>query len=108
MSTTQQMNMGRILGAVVYAERTAIKMTQRQLAEAADVHSIAISKLERGVWADVGISFLSQIAKGLGVSLASMVKRAEDWSEVIEKNPPPVDLSGEGLCAFVCLVLAQR
>ncbi len=69
------------LGVAIRDAREARGMTQRALGIAAGVHPMAISKIERGIQADVGIAILERIARGLAtqgaIRTTDLVETAE-------------------------------
>lgn len=71
-----------VLGAVVATERSVRQRTQAELATLAGVHPMALSKVERGIQADVGVETIARIAVGLSaagepVTAASLIATAE-------------------------------
>lgn len=100
------MNLSRVLGAVIYAERTSRSVSQSRLAEMAGLHPMSISKIERGVIADVGVETLQRLAGALNTSASSMLARAEEWFEDVAAEPDT--LSGSELAATVLLIRSKN
>jgi transcriptional regulator with XRE-family HTH domain len=61
------------LGRTIRALRLKARLTQEQLAEAADLHWTYISGIERGV-RNISITSLSQIAAALKLRVRDLVK----------------------------------
>ena len=61
------------LGQRIRALRKALGLTQAQLAESLDYEPMTISRFERGEYSP-GFDALHQLAKALGVSLASLLQ----------------------------------
>jgi transcriptional regulator with XRE-family HTH domain len=59
-------------GEVCRAVRVARKLSQRQLAEAADIHQSRISEIERGTYSP-GLDQSRKLAHGLGVHLSDLL-----------------------------------
>ncbi|MEB0207130.1 helix-turn-helix transcriptional regulator [Pseudomonas sp. CCC3.1] len=62
-----------VLGQRIRALRKALGLTQAQLAESLDYEPMTISRFERGEYSP-GFDALHQLAKALGVSLASLLQ----------------------------------
>ena len=80
---------GKVLGAIIYAQRQARGLSQQELATTARMHPMAISKVERGVHKDLCIGTLRQVAEGLssgGVTTSSghILDLAETWDAEIK------------------------
>lgn len=102
-----------VLGAIVYTERTARSLTQAQLAKAAGLHPMALSKIERGVQQDVGIETIQRIAIGLarplaGVTAASLVATAERWQERLRTVDGNGEPTGATLAATIALLAGEK
>lgn len=99
-----------VLGAVVRAERCARGLTQADLARAAGVHPMALSKVERGAQQDVGVATLAQLAAALAAAgpqactASSLIARAERWRARL--GPVAADAHG-GVRAAVMRMLAD-
>ena len=91
------------ISAVIYAERSARSMSQSALAAAAGMHSVSISKIERGVPLDIGVETLSCIGEAMGIKASEMVARAEQWRDELASDPVESKLSGAELAAIVSL-----
>ena len=63
----------RIVGERIRQRRLALRLTQRDLAEAIGTHPQRISQYEQG-GAPLAMSTLAKIARALGVALISFVK----------------------------------
>jgi len=68
--------MAKSFAAVLREYRSEKKITQEALAEKADIASKMVSLIERGA-RNPSLNVADSIAKGLGVSLAQMIKEAE-------------------------------
>lgn len=105
-----------LLGAIVYAERTARGLTQAQLALAAGLHPMALSKIERGVQQDVGVETLRRIAEalsatGASVATSGLVASAERWLAPLnngEAGDVPPDATGAALTARIALLASKE
>lgn len=98
------LSLAAMLGAVLHAERTARRMSQQELAEAAGLHPMALSKLERGVQADVGVGTLQRLARGLGSTASTLLATAEGWeARAVAAGLDPT-LRGGALAAAVSLL----
>ena len=89
------------ISAVIYAERSARGMSQSALAAAAGMHSVSISKIERGIPLDIGVETLSCIGAAMGIKASEMLARAQ-WREELASEPDN-KLSGAELAAIVSL-----
>ena len=69
-------DMAKSFAAVLREYRSEKKITQEALAEKADIASKMVSLIERGA-RNPSLNVADSIAKGLGVSLAQMIKEAE-------------------------------
>ena len=68
--------MAKSFAAILRKYRSEKEITQEALAEKADIASKMVSLIERGV-RNPSLNVADSIAKGLGVSLAQMIKEAE-------------------------------
>ncbi len=106
------LRLATFVGAVVLTERRARGMMQSRLALLADLHPMALSKIERGVPQDVGISTLQRIARGLSespappTSAAGLLATAELWQRRMLAHPLPdaATIAGAALAAAVALL----
>jgi transcriptional regulator with XRE-family HTH domain len=62
----------------VVVERAIARLSQAQLAERAGISRPTLSKIERGVAADVSIGIIQRIADALGTSVAALVVPPRD------------------------------
>ena len=69
-------DMAKSFAAILRKYRSEKEITQEALAEKADIASKMVSLIERGV-RNPSLNVADSIAKGLGVSLAQMIKEAE-------------------------------
>ena len=70
-------------GEVVRQLRTSARLSQEQLAEAADLHRNYVGLVERGVNSP-SLSAVASIARALGVVPSELLRRAEE-----KASPPP-------------------
>ena len=77
------MKIGVHIGKRVYELRKAAKMTQDELADAAQVPQGNISRLERGDVEDVHVSTLLRLARALGATVNDLLR---DFQEEHEKE----------------------
>ena len=66
----------RTFGLAVRRQREAIKLSQEDFAEKADVHRTYISSIELGK-VSVGIEVANKLALALGMRLSELVRSAE-------------------------------
>ena len=66
----------RSFGVAVRRQRKAIKLSQEDFAEKADVHRTYISSIELGK-VRVGIEVANKLALALGMKLSELVREAE-------------------------------
>ncbi len=93
-----------VIGAVIHSERVSLGMTQAHLAKIAGIHPMALSKLERGVQADIGVETIQKLAIPMGMAANEIVDKAESWQLVLEEERVPDDsIKGAALSAFVAL-----
>jgi transcriptional regulator with XRE-family HTH domain len=75
------MKIGVHIGQRVYELRKAAKMTQDELADAAQVPQGNISRLERGDVEDVHVSTLLRLAWALGATVNDLLRDFQDEHE---------------------------
>lgn len=78
-----------VLGAIILQERTLRNMSQANLAIAARLHPVALSRIERGQQGDIGVETLHRLAQGLStsgrpVTAAGLMTRAEEYRRRLE------------------------
>lgn len=105
---SEKIRLSVVIGAVILTERSARGLTQQQLAKAAGIHTMAVSKIERGVQQDIGIETLRSIAGALSaagkpVSASEIVSIAERWKNRLEADGERGSLSGSALSAAIVL-----
>jgi|JI10StandDraft_1071094.scaffolds.fasta_scaffold03006_8 transcriptional regulator with XRE-family HTH domain len=110
---SEKIRLSVVIGAVILTERSACGLTQQQLAKAAGLHTMAVSKIERGVQLDIGIETLRSIAGALSaagkpVSASEIVSTAERWQNRLEADGDRGSLSGSALAAAIVLLAAKR
>ncbi|MBI5495546.1 MAG: helix-turn-helix transcriptional regulator [Deltaproteobacteria bacterium] len=117
------------MGAVIHTERTARGHTQTQLAQAAGIHPMALSKIERGIQGDIGVDTLQRIANalsqtGTSVTASQLLAAAEQWQWQLYEQwkagtlPVPakpkgpdgaaIALSGAALAAVILLLMKGK
>lgn len=79
--TYETVNLSAVIGYIVQTERKIRGLTQADLAEDAGIHSVALSKIERGVQRDIGVVTLHHIAQALSdypprVTVGDIVEQA--------------------------------
>jgi transcriptional regulator with XRE-family HTH domain len=95
-----------VLGALIHLKRVARGLTQDALARAAGLHPMAVSKIERGVQADLGVETLRRLAAALSgdhgfrVTAAGLIAEAERW-EARVRGTPDATARGARLAAVV-------
>lgn len=75
-----------VLSAVIRTERNWRGITQQQLALAAGLHPMGLSKIERGIQSSIGVMTLQRLAVALSsfgdtITAAALMRRAESWME---------------------------
>ena len=78
------MKIGVHIGKRVLALRKAAKMTQDELADAAQVPQGNISRLERGDVEDIHVSTLLRLARALGATINDLLKDFQDEHEDVK------------------------
>jgi transcriptional regulator with XRE-family HTH domain len=80
---------------VVQQERKRQGMSQKDLAAKAGLHPVAISKMVKGLSADMRIGTLEALADALTqdplhpIRGSTLLQRAQDFLELVPKIPPP-------------------
>lgn len=100
--------LGVVLGALLYVERAARGLSQRQVADAAGLHVMSVSKIERGVQHDLGVETLRRLVAALSttppeISVGAFVGRAERWQARLAASGAPGDLAGQALAATMAI-----
>ena len=80
------MKIGVHIGKRVHELRKATKMTQDQLADAAQVPQGNISRLERGDVEDVHVSTLLRLARALGATVNDLLRDFQDDHEDVKAS----------------------
>ena len=80
------MKIGVYIGKRVYELRKAAKMTQDELADAAQVPQGNISRLERGDVEDVHVSTLLRLARALGATVNDLLRDFQDEYEDVKAS----------------------
>ena len=76
----------KILGERIRGFRVGKKMTQAELANGAELHTVSLSSIERGI-ANPSVLTLRNIAVALEISLPELLsidEKAHDWSDEAE------------------------
>ena len=103
-----EISLPAILGHLVKTERGARGFSQKELAETAGIHPVALSKIERGVQGDLGIFTLHRLAaalslRGQRLSGGDLMKNAENlYLKLLEKQQQgelPQSSEGNGASA---------
>jgi transcriptional regulator with XRE-family HTH domain len=63
----------KVVGRTVAETRLSLEMTQEDLAHAAGMHPVEVSRLERGV-RDLRLSTIVKLANGLGVPAMDLLR----------------------------------
>ncbi|MEY2440477.1 MAG: hypothetical protein QOI34_1862, partial [Verrucomicrobiota bacterium] len=92
-----------LLGAAIKAERTALGISQEELAYRANLHRTYISDVERGA-RNPSIASIEKLAGALDISVSSLFAQADDGRQskqlvdilLVEDNRQDVDLTLRG------------
>jgi CheY-like chemotaxis protein len=92
-----------LLGAAIKAERSALGISQEELAYRADLHRTYVSDVERGV-RNPSIASIQKLAGALQISVSALFEQTRDGSQVkqlveillVEDNPRDVQLTLRG------------
>lgn len=80
----------KTVGQRVAALREFYRMTQEELAEAVGVHSVTVSKWERGTQ-EVSGRYLPKLAEALGIPVNQLMGLTENVSRENPEHQPPAD-----------------
>lgn len=92
-----QVTLTSVVGYVIQVERKARGLSQSELALAAGIHPMTLSKIERGSQGDVGMETLQRLAaalsaKGQSLRASDILKRAEELVQKIRERQQAGDL----------------
>ncbi len=71
------MDVSKVIGYLVATRRKAAGVSQKTVARLAELHPVALSKIERGVHGDMGINTFVRIAVALGEKPGELLDTAE-------------------------------
>lgn len=86
---------------MILTERQARGLTQKDVALSAGLHTMTLSKIERGIQGDVGVETLCRLATVFSMAGSGLLATAERWQRELAGRRVPK--SAARIAAYVLL-----